>query len=92
VGQAAGLTEHRGATRVEPPAGAAGHAGRDSDGVRAHARDRERKRGGIPGRERVRSAASGGGIYAAAGGSVTLTGTRVANNKKDNIVGTMTYT
>ena len=37
------------------------------------------------------SAASGGGIYAAAGGSVTLTATRVIHNKKDNIVGTVTY-
>jgi predicted outer membrane repeat protein len=37
------------------------------------------------------SAASGGGIYAAPSGTVTLTGTRVANNKKDNIVGTVTY-
>jgi predicted outer membrane repeat protein len=37
------------------------------------------------------SAASGGGIYAAAGGSVTLAGTRVIHNKKDNIVGTVTY-
>ena len=37
------------------------------------------------------SAASGGGIYASAGGTVTLTGTRVANNKKDNIIGTVTY-
>jgi predicted outer membrane repeat protein len=36
------------------------------------------------------SATSGGGIYAVAGGSVTLTGTLVANNKKDNIVGTVT--
>ena len=84
--------EHRGATRVEPPAGAVCHAGRDFDKVCARARDRERKRGGIPGRVRVRSAASGGGIYAAAGGSVTLAGTRVANNKKDNIVGTIIYT
>jgi fibronectin-binding autotransporter adhesin len=37
------------------------------------------------------TAASGGGIYAAAGGSVTLTGTRVIGNEKDNIVGTVTY-
>jgi hypothetical protein len=37
------------------------------------------------------SAASGGGIDAAAGGSVTLTGTLVTHNKKDNIVGTVTY-
>jgi hypothetical protein len=37
------------------------------------------------------SAASGGGIDAAAGGSVTLTGTLVSHNKKDNIVGTVTY-
>ncbi len=37
------------------------------------------------------SAASGGGIYAAAGGSVTLAGTQVVHNKKDNIVGTVTY-
>ncbi len=90
MGQAAGLTEHRGAIRVEPPAGEACHAGRDSDWAPAHARDRERKRDGIPGRERVRSAASGGGIYAASGGSVTVTGTTVANNKKDNIVGSVT--
>jgi Right handed beta helix region len=37
------------------------------------------------------SSASGGGIYAAAGGSVTLTGSLVIFNKKDNIVGTVTY-
>jgi hypothetical protein len=37
------------------------------------------------------SAANGGGIYTAPGGTVTLIGTLVTNNTKDNIVGTVTY-
>ena len=36
------------------------------------------------------SAASGGGIYAVPGGTVTLTGTQVIHNKKNDIVGTVT--
>ena len=35
---------------------------------------------------------AGGGIYAAAGGRVTLTGTLVIGNKKDNIAGIVTLT
>jgi hypothetical protein len=37
------------------------------------------------------SAASGGGIDAASGGTVTLTRTLVVGNRKDNIIGTVTY-
>ena len=37
------------------------------------------------------SAASGGGINAAPGGTVTLTRTLVVGNRKDNIIGTVTY-
>jgi predicted outer membrane repeat protein len=37
------------------------------------------------------SAASGGGIYAASGGSVTLDDTIVSHNRKDDIIGTVTY-
>ncbi len=36
------------------------------------------------------TAASGGGIYAEPGGTVTLTGTQVIHNKKNDIVGTVT--